>query len=99
MTNGLARHHGLERLLARVLDQGTWLSSGIIVVGWVLAASGWRTVGVIDAGVALFLLLPVLRVLIMLIVFIRQRDYRFSAISAVVLLIIVLGALLGARMG
>lgn len=99
MTNSPARHHGLERLLARVLDQGTWLASGIIAVGWILSASGWRTVGVINAGVALFLLLPVLRVLIMLIVFMRERDYRFAAITAVVLSIIVLGALLGARMG
>jgi uncharacterized membrane protein len=98
MSNALARHHGLERLLARVLDQGTWLASGIIAVGWILAASGWRTVGVINAGVGLFLLLPVIRVLIMLIVFVRERDYRFGAITALVLTIIVLGALLGARM-
>ena len=99
MTSSLARHHRLERLLARVLDQGTWLASGIIAVGWILAASGWRTVGVVNAGVALFLLLPVLRVLIMLVVFLRERDYRFGAITALVLSIIVLGALLGARMG
>jgi uncharacterized membrane protein len=98
MTNSLARHHGLERLLARVLDQGTWLASGIIAAGWVLSALGWGTVAVINAGVALFLLLPVLRLLIMLIVFIRERDYRFGVIAAVVLSIIVLGALLGAHM-
>ncbi len=99
MSSSLARHHRLERILARVLDQGTWLASGIIAVGWILAASGWRTVGVVNAGVALFLLLPVLRVLIMLVVFLRERDYRFGAITALVLSIIVLGALLGARMG
>ena len=99
MSSSLARHHRLERILARVLDQGTWLASGIIAVGWILAASGWRTVGVVNTGVALFLLLPVLRVLIMLVVFLRERDYRFGAITALVLSIIVLGALLGARMG
>jgi len=94
----VARHHTLERLLARVLDQGTWLASGIIVVGWLLATAGWRSVLMIDTGIALFLLLPVIRVVIMLVVFVRERDYRFGIIAAVVLSIIVLGALLGARM-
>ena len=32
-------------------------------------------------GIALLLLLPVLRVVLMLIVFLRKRDYRFSAIA------------------
>jgi uncharacterized membrane protein len=94
----LARHHELERLLARVLDQGTWLASGIIGVGWLLAAAGWRSVALINSGIALCLLLPVLRVVIMLVVFVRERDYRFGVIAGVVLSIIALGALLGAGM-
>jgi len=89
----LTRHHHLERLLARVLDQGTWLASGIISVGWLLRAAGWRSVVLIDSGIALFLLLPVVRVVIMLVVFVRERDYRFGIIAGVVLTIIVLGAL------
>jgi uncharacterized membrane protein len=95
---GLARPHALERLLARVLDHGTWLASAIIGAGWLLAAAGSKSVVLINSGIALFLLLPVLRVAIMLVVFIRQRDYRFGVIAGVVLSIIVLGALLGARM-
>jgi uncharacterized membrane protein len=98
MIESLGRHHELERLLARVLDQGTWLASGIIGVGWLLAAAGWRSVGLINSGIALFLLLPVIRVIVMLVVFVRERDYRFGVIAGVVLSIIVLGALLGARM-
>lgn len=98
MSTGLARHHELERLLARVLDQGTWLASAVIMIGWILAAVGWRTSTVINSGIALFLLLPVLRVVIMLMVFVRERDYRFGAITALVLSIILLGALLGAHM-
>jgi uncharacterized membrane protein len=94
---GLARHHRLELLLARVLDQGTWLACGIIGCGWLLAAAGWHCVAMINGGIALLLLLPVLRVVIMLVVFIRERDYRFGIIAGVVLSIIVLGALLGAR--
>ena len=99
MTGSLARHHKLERLLARVLDQGTWLASGITAAGWLLAAAGWRSVSLIESGIALFLLLPVIRVVVMLVVFVRDRDYRFGIIAGVVLSIIVLGALRGARMG
>ena len=84
--------------MARVLDQGTWLACGIMGFGWLLAAAGWRSVAMINCGIALLLLLPVLRVVIMLVVFIRERDYRFGIIAGVVLSIIVLGALLGARM-
>lgn len=88
----------LEQLLARVLDQGAWLASGVVAVGWISVACGWRGAWVINSGIGLFLLLPVLRVLIMLVVFFRERDYRFSAITALVLSIIVLGALLGIHM-
>jgi uncharacterized membrane protein len=98
MNEGLARHHELEHLLARVLDQGVWLASGVIAVGWILLACGWHAVWVINTGIALFILLPVLRVLIMLVVFFRERDYRFSVITTLVLSIIVLGAVLGIHM-
>ena len=95
MSEGLARHHQLEHLLARVLDQGAWLASGVIAVGWIMVACGWHASWLINLGVALFLLLPVFRVLIMLVVFFRERDHRFSAITALVLSIILLGAVLG----
>lgn len=98
MSESLSRDQQLQRLLARVLDQGTWLASGIIGAGWLLAAAGWRSVVLIDSGIALLLLLPVIRVVIMLVVFVRERDYRFGVIAGGVLSIIVLGALLGARM-
>ena len=47
------------------------------------------------AGIALLIALPLLRVLLMLIVFIRERDLRFSAIAMLVLAIILLGSVLG----
>lgn len=98
MSADAGRHRQLERLLARVLDQGTWLATASVAAGWLLAAAGWRSVSLINSGIALFLLLPVMRVIIMLVVFVRERDYRFGVIAGVVLAIIVLGALLGARM-
>jgi uncharacterized membrane protein len=50
---------------------------------------------IITAGIALLIVLPVLRVLLMLIVFVRERDFRFGAIAMLVLAIILLGSVLG----
>jgi len=52
-------------------------------------------VAFITVGVLLLLSLPVLRVGIMVVVFASSRDYRFMAISGIVLLIIVGGFLVG----
>jgi len=46
-------------------------------------------------GIVLFILLPILRVFLMLVVFVRERDFRFAFISGVVLAIILLGIFLG----
>ena len=40
------------------------------------------------AGVALFILLPVARVALMIAIFLRERDYAYTAISTLVLVII-----------
>lgn len=97
----------MERLLAGVLNYGTWLASAVIGVGLTLAWLGSRAsppnlatppaMPVVTAGIAMLILLPVLRVALMLIVFVRQRDYRFGAIAALVLAIIFAGCVLGAR--
>jgi len=49
---------------------------------------------IITAGIALLIVLPVLRVLLMLIVFLCERDFRFGAIAMLVLAIILLGSVL-----
>jgi uncharacterized membrane protein len=49
------------------------------------------------AGIALFILLPGLRVAAMLIFFLRAGDYRYGAIAALVLFIIVVSFFVGAR--
>jgi hypothetical protein len=46
----------------------------------------------------LFILVPALRVLLMVVVFVCERHYRFGAIASLVLAVIVVGAALGARM-
>jgi uncharacterized membrane protein len=98
MTADLARHPELERLIAKLLDRGTWIASGIIALGLALELVGWPGMRIVIGGIAIFILLPVLRVFIMLIMFVRERDYRFSVIAALVLMIIALGAALGVHM-
>jgi uncharacterized membrane protein len=52
-------------------------------------------VRIATVGIALFILLPILRVLLMLLVFLRERDFRFACIAGLVLAIIFLGIVLG----
>jgi uncharacterized membrane protein len=99
MSAGPMECPSLERTLAEVLIYGTWLASAVFAVGLALAL-GERILGVsglpvVTAGIAIFILLPVVRVILMLIVFLHERDYRFAAIAATVLAVIVLGLVVG----
>jgi hypothetical protein len=95
----------LEGLLAGTLHYGTWLASAVIGLGLALALLGSRfsapelairrDMRIAKIGIALFILLPVVRVIVMFIVYLRQRDYRLSAIALLVLTIILLGFALG----
>ena len=102
MSTDLARRPGLDQLLAKVLHRGTWLGSSVIALGLALPMTGWSgdssaiiCTRIVTAGIALLIVLPVLRVLLMSIVFVRERDFRFSAIAMLVLAIMVLGSVLG----
>jgi uncharacterized membrane protein len=79
------------------------VSNGVPVAGadWVAAvANGYGGYGarIVTAGIALFILLPVLRLILMLGVFLHQRDYRFSVVTLLVLLIVFAGCVIGAHM-
>jgi uncharacterized membrane protein len=90
----------LERQLAATLAYGTALGSVVIAAGLLWPVSGASGgAGIVMAGVAIFILLPVLRVALMLWAFVRQRDYGFAAVSALVLAIIGLGVVLGVLSG
>jgi hypothetical protein len=96
----------LEELLAVLLRYGSWSASAAIGLGCALALIGshahsWNppvlsNMRIVRAGIALFILLPIFRVLLMLLGFIRERDFRFAFISGMVLAIILLGIFLGA---
>ncbi len=84
----------LDRRVASLLHVGTWLASAVIAVGLVLPAGA----GVVKAGIALFVALPIVRVTVMLVDFLRRRDYRIATIAALVLTVILLGIALSLRM-
>jgi uncharacterized membrane protein len=90
----------IESLLAGALNVGTWLASIVIAAGLVLSLFHQRTpfptgVQILTAGIGLFILLPILRVILMLIFFAKERDYKFTAAAAVVLLTIFAGFAIG----
>ena len=95
----------LEELLAAFLRYGSWLATAAIGLGYALALIGSHpptrnlaalpNMRIVTLGIVLFILLPIIRVLLMLLAFIRERDFRFAFISGTVLAIILLGIFLG----
>jgi uncharacterized membrane protein len=84
-----------EDLLAGLLRYGTWLASGVIGLGLAMSLVGLSGAQVVAAGVVLFISLPVLRVLVMVAVFMRNGDYRLAIVAAIVLMTIVAGIAVG----
>jgi hypothetical protein len=75
MNTHAAKSPPLESVLAGMLKSGTWLASAIIAVGLTLSlfdhsAGAYVAVPpstqIVTAGIALFIVLPVLRVIVML---------------------------------
>ena len=93
----MKRIRGIEELLAALLHYGSWSASAAIGLGFALTLIGSHSPArnpaiaphrIATMGIALFILLPMLRVLLMLLDFIRERDFRFACISALVFAII-----------
>jgi uncharacterized membrane protein len=86
----------LESLLAGLLGYGTWLASAVVGVGLTMGLCGAELgLRIITIGVAMFIALRIARVVLMMFVFVRQRDLRFAAIAAVVLAILLIGFAIG----
>ena len=84
-----------EWLLAGLLHYGTWLSSAVTGLGLAMSLVGVEGTAVVAAGVALFIALPVLSVLVMLGAFILNQDYRLVIVTTVVLMTILAGLAIG----
>jgi uncharacterized membrane protein len=85
----------LELLLAGLLRYGTWLASGVTGLGLAMSLASVEGAYVVAAGVALFIALPVLRVLVMLGAFILIKDYRLVIVAAAVLMTILASLVIG----
>ena len=85
----------VELLLAGLLRYGTWLASGVTGLGVAMSLAGVEGAPVVAAGVALFIALPVLRVLVMLGAFLLEQDYRLVIVTTVVLMTILAGLVIG----
>lgn len=66
-------------------------SFGTILHGFIQ----WKSMAVIETGLLLLILTPVLRVFVSLFVFMQEKDYRFAAITALVFIILIVSFLLG----
>jgi len=75
----------LEGMLARFLNYGTSaLGLALVLIKGCLGAralGGLSSTTIVMAGVALLIMLPVLRLALVLIVFLRERDYMFGMIA------------------
>jgi uncharacterized membrane protein len=79
-----------------MLSVGTWLGCAIIATGLTFSAFGaGQGARVLSVGIGVFIALPVLRVIMMLVHFLKQGERRFAAICAVVLTIIFAGVAAG----
>jgi uncharacterized membrane protein len=92
----------LESALARMLSYGTWLACALIAAGLAQTMSGWHIRAapvegptVVAAGIVIFIALPAVRVVVMLVAFLRNREYRFGLAAAFVLLMMAIGCILG----
>lgn len=85
----------LEHRLAATLSRGTWLASAVIALGLLLPSLTQQGARIVTVGLALLILLPVLRVMLMLVAFLRARDFPLTAVAVLVLAIIGLSLAVG----
>ncbi|MGC1304333.1 MAG: DUF1634 domain-containing protein [Caulobacteraceae bacterium] len=85
----------LEPRLARLLGLGVWAGSVIVAVGFLVSLRLPVGVPIEMAGVAVFILLPILRVALMAATWARQRERLFAGAAALVLAVIALSAVVG----
>jgi uncharacterized membrane protein len=91
------REPHLDRAVALVLRVGAFGCFFIMLAGLLagLIVPGRIPQGIERAGVLLMLATPVVRVMVAGVLFLRERDWKFGAISFGVLTILLLGALFG----
>jgi uncharacterized membrane protein len=91
------REPGFDRAVALVLRVGAFGCFFIMLTGLLVGffIPGRIPAGIERAGVLLMLATPVVRVLVAGVLFVRERDWKYGAISFGVLTILLLSAVFG----
>jgi uncharacterized membrane protein len=91
------REPAFDRVVALVLRVGAFTCFFVMLTGLLLGLfiHGSLPEDIERAGVLLMLATPVVRVLVAGILFLREKDWRYGAISFGVLTILLLGAVFG----
>ncbi|PYX30835.1 MAG: hypothetical protein DMG80_11355 [Acidobacteria bacterium] len=91
------REPGFDRTLALVLRIGAFAGFFVMVAGVIAAivVDGAISARLELSGVLIMLFTPLVRVFVAMLLFFRERDWRYGWISAGVLLILVLGSMFG----
>jgi len=92
MKDHSAKTIDLEKTLSALLYYGTWVASAVTAVGYFFRS---YTNEIIIVGIALFILLPTLRVMLLLFIFVRRHEYNFGLVAALVLAIIIASTVIG----
>ncbi|MBN8954602.1 MULTISPECIES: DUF1634 domain-containing protein [unclassified Rhizobium] len=99
-----AEDERLGRALAALLWFGTWAASALIAIGIGVEAiqrvpdmstSALAGYAIVKAGVALLIMLPAARVLMLFAVFVYRRDRIYALIAACILAILGAGVVIG----
>jgi len=91
------REPAFDRVVALVLRVGAFSCFFVMLAGLLIGLFGYGRIAaeLERAGVLLMLATPVVRVLVAGILFLRERDWKYGAISFGVLTILLLGGLFG----
>lgn len=91
------REPDFDRVVALVLRVGAFGCFFIMLAGLMIGlfAPGRIPMGIERAGVLLMLATPVVRVAVAGVLFLREKDWKYGAISFGVLAILLLGAVFG----
>jgi len=83
----------LERLVGVVLQWGVWASTACLAVGLLMSfvASGPLATLLLDTGVIVLLATPIARVLVSIVEYVTVRDWRFVALTVIVLIELMAG--------
>ena len=85
----MTRDCGLEQVIGTVLRAGVMISSVCLAVGLALSLIGaTATVAniLLQVGIIVLLATPVARVLVSIVEYAQQRDWKFTILTAVVLI-------------